>query len=292
MQRKRLVYRADDVGYTKTCNDGVFKALDQGSIITSVDVMLETPGSEDALYRLRDYPWLSIGWHCHLWGSPVADHKLVPHMIDEEGRFIWRHKHNHKDEVPYEEAYIEFEAQIERCIRILGKAPDTTQIYNNMPMDQARWDICAKYGIAVNVLKENNGWAKNIIRPEEYKDLDYQTFSRRTPSGKRAGENGSDFDLAKFNEYQPEEDIMAVTWQDEEIIKIGGHPGFLDDYIFNESSCNIHRVRDVVAVTNPKVLKWISDNNIELVNQRDVLNGTNEFQEHLRAIGSPLAVRY
>lgn len=83
--RKRLVYRADDIGYTKTFNDGAFKAIENG-IVTSADVMLDTPGSVDALERLRDYPWISVGWHSgHLWGSAVADPRLVPHMVDGTG---------------------------------------------------------------------------------------------------------------------------------------------------------------------------------------------------------------
>ena len=41
--RKRLVYRADDVGYTHVFNEGTFLALDKG-IVTSVDVMFDTPG--------------------------------------------------------------------------------------------------------------------------------------------------------------------------------------------------------------------------------------------------------
>jgi chitin disaccharide deacetylase len=86
----KLVIRADDVGYTDICNIGTFKTLEQG-ISTSADVMLDTPGTEDALLRLLEMPWISIGWHTHFWGSPVLDPTEVPSLVEEEnGRIRFR----------------------------------------------------------------------------------------------------------------------------------------------------------------------------------------------------------
>ena len=69
----KLIIRIDDVGYTEVHNLGSWKAIEQG-IATSADVMLDTPGTEDALRRLRDYPWISVGWHSHFWGIYRAGH--------------------------------------------------------------------------------------------------------------------------------------------------------------------------------------------------------------------------
>lgn len=51
---QKLVIRADDVGYTPVGNIGVFETFDKG-YSTSADVMLESPGTLDALRRLREY---------------------------------------------------------------------------------------------------------------------------------------------------------------------------------------------------------------------------------------------
>lgn len=64
----KLIIRADDVGYTVTHNDGTMKTIEEG-ITTSADLMLDCPGTEDACIRLRQFPWISIGWHTHFWGS-------------------------------------------------------------------------------------------------------------------------------------------------------------------------------------------------------------------------------
>ena len=58
---RKMVVRADDVGYTDVCNIGTFETITNG-IVTSADIMLDAPGTEDALKRLKELPWISIGW--------------------------------------------------------------------------------------------------------------------------------------------------------------------------------------------------------------------------------------
>ena len=45
--RKRLVYRADDVGYTEAFDLGIYQAFDQG-IASSADVMFDSPHTVQA----------------------------------------------------------------------------------------------------------------------------------------------------------------------------------------------------------------------------------------------------
>lgn len=81
----KLIVKADDYGYTPTYNDGTIKAIEEG-LVTTVDLMLDTPGVEDAIERIKAYPWISVGWHSgHYWGVPAADPKLVPSMVNAEG---------------------------------------------------------------------------------------------------------------------------------------------------------------------------------------------------------------
>ncbi|MCK7536433.1 MAG: ChbG/HpnK family deacetylase [Marinilabiliales bacterium] len=71
---RKMVVRADDVGFSKVCNIGAFETIEKG-VVTSADIMLDSPGTEDALERLRALPWISVGWHMHMWGAPVLDHE-------------------------------------------------------------------------------------------------------------------------------------------------------------------------------------------------------------------------
>ena len=85
----KMIIRADDIGFSEVCNIGSFVTFDRG-LSTSADVMLDCPGTEDALRRLRDYPWISVGWHTHMWGSPVLGAAAVPSLAEHGGEFDGR----------------------------------------------------------------------------------------------------------------------------------------------------------------------------------------------------------
>ena len=86
--------------------------------------------------------------------------------------------------------------------------------------------------------------------------------------------------------------IDWITWQ-------AWHPGYLDYYAYrlgervNRARAQqfvISRVQDVSAMTDPRLKNWIKQNNIELVNFRDALYGSQEYQNHLKATGSDLSM--
>jgi predicted glycoside hydrolase/deacetylase ChbG (UPF0249 family) len=104
--------------------------------VTSVDVMFDCPGTEDALERIRKRPWLSIGWHNHCWGKPILGASRVPSLVRPDGHFKWtvadgtalvsdgvkqRAAVEHlENEINYEEVVAEFRAQMELCKKIVG----------------------------------------------------------------------------------------------------------------------------------------------------------------------------
>ena len=298
---KKLAYSSDDVGYTLAYDLGCLKAFDQG-ISTHADVMFDSPHTVEMLHWLKERPWLSIGWHRHLWETPVADKALIPHMVDEEGRFRWRH-HNQQwmAEVPYEEAYIEFEAEMKLCHDILGKYPDICSITKTEPdneLERAFKDICDKYDIMYG-FKEDG-------RLERWNGLDMKSWCFG-PNNTRLGDftfqkggfnpwtAGAKFnppyDLAIFKEYNTSRNIMSITWEnDDQICWTNGHTGYLDDYVMQESSATIHRVEELRGCVDPKVREWIIANKIELVNFKDALTGSHDYQDHLKEINSDLWV--
>ena len=86
---RKMVVRADDIGMSKVANLGTFEAIEHG-VVTSADVMLDSPGTQDALERLKGYPWISVGWHMHMWGAPVSDPTRVASLIEKTGQFAGR----------------------------------------------------------------------------------------------------------------------------------------------------------------------------------------------------------
>ena len=278
----KLIVRADDVGYTVIHNEGTFRTLEHG-ITTSCDLMLDTPGFADACRRLRDYPWISIGWHTHFGGRPVLSASEVPSMVDEAGRFKWRKDRTLMQTVDYDEAVRECRVQLERCRDLLGRIPDTWSMggFHN-PLNKAIETVCDEYGIAHDFLQGIGYNGKKIVCKEEYLDKRLYEITLKDSSYIKS------LKVEDFPFYHPAEAMMAMPVEEDKIAMFSRHPGFLDDYVLAESSCTLPRVKDVEALCDERVIQWIIDNRIELVNHRDALYGTNEYQEHLKETGSPL----
>lgn len=299
--RKRLIYRCDDVGYTATYDAGIFNVIDAG-IGCSADVMFDAENCVEALMKLKERPWVSIGWHRHLWEKPVLDPQEVPSMVDENGRFKWGHRNNQfKKEVTYEDAYKEFKAEMALCYKVLGRYPDVASMGTfdaRIPLEAAFYDVCKEYGIVTNYFQACVFRERKLGESEE----DYQEMLKnaKTPIDEQWKEKniiscpiavGGSYDLKNFSEYQPIIPMTNLVWSDkEEIYFYGWHPGFLDDHIFKESSLSIHRVKEYVDALSFDYQNWLIENHIELINFRDALYGTNELQDHLKAINSPLYI--
>lgn len=281
----KLIVKADDYGYTKRCNDGTIKAIEDG-IVTVVDVMLDTPGTVDALERIKDYRWVSIGWHGgHFWGSPVADPALVPSMINEQGRFKWRKDRSLQKTVVYEEAVTEMRAELERCIRILGRTPDFTEVFgDDSVMSRARKAVCDEYGIKYGFATTIHG--DTILPPaEEHKKCNIEKVD---PQFQYPGAMGRDKDVVKQN-YFPINHFKKYLDVNKDITYLSSwHPGYCDDYIAAESSMAYCRDIDVEALCSDELKQWIIDNKVELVNYEDAVFGWNIYQNYLRTAGSPL----
>lgn len=279
--RKRLVFRVDDVGYTPAYDMGAYRVFESG-IGCSADVMFDSPDTKAALEYLKDKPWISIGWHRHLWESPVLPPEEVPSLVKENGRFKWGHRDRKRmEEATFEDAYKEFDAEMQLCLSILGRVPDVANVSaSDLPLEQAFKAIVEKYGIAHNIFSSAKDHRHQTKCDPKYEHLHYYSSGLAT---------NSSYKLEDFKDYDPLSKMTALTWSDEEeIFMYGWHPGYCDDHIMAESTCNIHRCKELEAVLSEEFKNWIITNKIELLNQRDVLNGTSEFQDHLKEINSPL----
>ena len=281
--RKRLIYRCDDVGYTEAYDLGIFKVLDSG-IGCSADVMFDSEHAPEALKKLKERPWLSVGWHRHLWERPVLPPEEVPSLVNEEGRFKWGHRRQDlMKEASYEDAYKEFRAEAQLCYDILGRYPDVASYRESeLPLEKAFRDVLIELGIPHNYFYAEGSPRRPVktVPLEQYAHLNIISDMSAVSQSYR---------MEDWAAYDPYKGLMNPKWTEkEEIFFYGWHPGYLDDHILAESSCSIHRVRELQCALSEKYRRWIIDNHIELINFRDALYGTSEFQDHLRETGSDL----
>lgn len=291
--RKRLVYRCDDVGYTPAYDMGIFDVLDSG-IGCSADIMFDACHAKEALEFVKERPWLSVGWHRHLWESPVLPPEEVPSLVDEEGRFKWRHRKGYlMDEATYEDAYKEFKAEMELCYSILGRYPDVASFRDkDNGLERACKDVILELGIPHNYFV--NDPANIHFRPDRdgrapgpQATCDPKWEDRHIISADVQPTKG--FALEFLDDFEPLKKLTALKWTDqEEIYFYGCHPGFLDAHIYAESTSTLHRLKEYRDALSDEYRNWLIENKVELINFRDALYGTNDFQDHLKEINSPL----
>jgi chitin disaccharide deacetylase len=316
-KKMKLIMRGDDVGYSEVTNIGTFKAIDKG-VVTSADVMFDTPGTLDALERLSKRPWISIGWHGHCWGKPVLGPDKVPSLIDKDGHFKWSMRDGTAlvgdglskrdelvklaNEVNYDEAVVEFRAQMLLCVKILGRAPDTGGGGSDSMVGKAMSQVAKEFGLKSGWFTRGGGTmvygtrtltAQTTPCAPEYKHLNIY-MPMQSSTTKYMLEPPGKFEAEKYNPMVGlRSDGDGIL--DKEIVQLAFHPGFIDDYIATDGGIqfNMNRVRvlDVVFLCSQELLEWIKEKKIELINQRDALYGTCEYQNHLRDIGSDLYMR-
>lgn len=296
---RKLVVRIDDVGYTPVNNMGAFEVFDHG-VGTAADVMLDTPGTVDALERLRDYPWISVGWHTHFWGSPVLEADRVKSLVDP-ARGHFRADILTADDLDAEELRAEMRAQLERCIRVLGRAPETSQAMGpETKFSRIKAEICREYGIVTDFAFDVRGPAdapEYVPPADRWREKGIYWMSPGPAYADLFGDSIAEagrYDPVKYYtedrggmELLPEGAIAGQAW----------HPGWVDYYMCREGDRGPNarkflecRPIDAHALCSEKLKGWIRENRIELMSFRDALYGTREVQEHLRSIGSDLYV--
>ncbi len=325
---RKMVFRADDVGFSKVCNIGSFEAIENG-VVTVAAVMLADPGTEDALERLKALPWISVEWHMHMWGAPVLDPKQVPSLVEKGGQFDGRFRMDlsRAEDVVYDEAVSELRAQLDRCIRILGRVPDTGGgNRSSSPWGRAVKQVSDDYGLVYNFTSDaapvsdkwiehikaakaaGEEWAKYYEVPDKkLGKCDEKWASRKiyNPGGTNGTINLLTDSISSVEKnydpvlYYTEDPNGILGYPDDWIFTKAWHPGYVDYYVYrlgervNRARAQqfvVGRTQDVAAMCDPRLKNWIKENRIELVNFRDALYGTREYQNHLKLIGSDLAI--
>ena len=252
----RLIVRVDNIGWDSGGNDAARRSIEHG-IATAVHVRLDAPETASALQRLKDYPWISVGWQCDFLGKPVRAAEKVPTLVDRNGNF--RPDLITAQDVSRIEALLELRAELFRCASFLGYIPT----YRNRVFSKT-----SPFGRAIGEIDQEFGIVTRFVREPDAADtdaLDEQWENRR---------------IVRMPRPEPSDDAAGAFLRCAEPLLARDENTWISQWTPETAE----------ALCDSRLTDWIAENGVELVNYHDALFGTREYQNHLRGTGSDLSV--
>ena len=248
---RKVVIRADDLGYSEAVNYGIAKTVKEG-LIKSVGFMTNMPYSEHGWNLIKDSD-ICLGQHTNICvGKPLTDPKFISSICDENGYFksSKEYRNAKEDFVVLDEVILEIEAQYQRFKEITGREPDYFE------------------GHAVS----SANFFKGLEIVAQRHGLDYLGFALDGPVTFRNTKLRVSME-SMGEDYNPTEVIKRFSlndYEDDECGMFVCHPGWLDEYILNNSSLTINRTKEVTMLCDPEVKSWLENHDVNLVTYSDL----------------------
>lgn len=249
---KKVVFRADDLGYSEGVNYGIDKAIRQG-LIGSLGVMVNMPASQHGVDLVKGYD-IALSVHVTISsGRPLTDPSCIPSLVQEDGTFqpSYAYRSSTKDRVVFEEALLEVEAQYQQFVAFFGRKPDYMEGHAvaSATFFRAIETIADKYGVTYSGLP--------------------QDFSQPICIGNSQVRMNVECMLP---DYDPSAMVQRVVSQmTEEVVELFVcHPGYLDQELLDTSSLTLARPLEVAMLTDPRTKSWLEEQGVALLDYRDL----------------------
>ncbi len=257
----KLIIQSDDFGITRAVSLGCIHGIKNG-VIRNTGMFANMPWIEECVDWIRPYlNQIAFGIDLNATTGPsILGHTMIPTLTKVNGDFYgseenrsFDNEQNSFDHLAEfkDELYLEFKAQIERYIELVGHKPD--YIHNHAYGTKTTLDVtrilAKEYGVQST---------SNLLDRNEVKGAGMGWYVYGGP------------------EAQIEIDPISYVIKDKGNLlqhkygHIVTHCGYVDSVLFNLSSFNTCRTKDLEAFTSNEVKKWINDNNIELITFKDL----------------------
>lgn len=241
---KKLLLRADDMGFSEAVNYGIAKTIREG-LIRNCGVMVNMAATGHAVSLLRDAP-CCLGLHCNLSvGQPVCNPSKVKSLVDENGIFHTSRQYRDAREefASVEDFRSELTAQYQRFLHLFGRKP----AYFEAHAVKSR-NLC----IALEQVAKDNG----LFYQPSFCDFSLGgTYVINTPNhSMEPGYNARSAIKAELSKAQDGSCHLYVC-----------HPGYLDRYLMDNTSLAFPRMDEVEMLCDPEIGRWLSEEGFELV---------------------------
>ncbi|MEG2917438.1 MAG: chitin disaccharide deacetylase [Clostridium sp.] len=243
----KLIINADDLGLSKGVNLGIIEAHKNG-IVTSSTLMTNMAECDHALNLIKDNPNLGVGIHLVLTaGKPISNN--VPSLINGDGYFKKINDIIMNGKV--EDIKREFISQIERFYS-LGLNPSHIDSHHHVHgiegINPIVLELSKEYSIPVRNVNNRKFSEDDGVKTTEY-------FSE-----KFYGKNIS-------TDYLKE--LLSET-RGYESVEIMCHPAYIDYELYNMSSYNKERAKELFVLTSSNIKEFIKAQHIQLISYKDI----------------------
>lgn len=258
--KKKLLLRADDLGYSEAVNYGIEKSVKQG-LIDNVGIMLNMPATAHG-YELLKSENIAFGQHTNICaGKPLANPKDIPSLVERDGSFksSRTYRNSAEDFVVFGEALIEIEAQYQQFLYLFNRKPD---YFEGHAITSKTFFKALAYFAEENNLKyagipegqDPNGIIGNDASLWIGETKVYMTMK------------------SMKKDYDPWETLknMVMNAHEDGVDMMIFHPGYLDDFILNHSSLLIPRTKEVAMLTDEGVKSFLGEHDMETVDYREL----------------------
>jgi predicted glycoside hydrolase/deacetylase ChbG (UPF0249 family) len=249
---KYLIVNADDFNLTEGVTRGILDGHRHG-IITSTTVMVNLPGLLRSRDLARETPGLGLGLHVNLTlGAPVLDARLVPSLVDANGRFIRDRERLGEAGAP-SEIRDEAAAQAKRFEQAFGCRP--THLDTHYHMHRLPRVLAAVLEVAHDLRVP-----VRAVTP----DMALQIRNSGLPAPDRmVGDVGPDA-------YWTWDNLVSLIHALEEgVTELMCHPGYADEAL-SDSSYRTQREGELKSLCDPRPMGALAMDGVELINYRDL----------------------
>lgn len=240
----RLIVNADDFGMTQGNTIGILLAHQQG-IVTSTTCMMNMPYAEFALEQAKKHPHLGIGIHLVLTvGKPLLTG--AQSYTDKDGYFLKRNTYpDNKPHADPTELYHEWKAQIEKFIAISGHKPTHLDSHHHVHLLPDHIEVTKQL-------------AKEYDLPIRQRTQIIETYEF-IPCYDKMDEEDISLDYL-YNIFQSHQDSLELMC----------HPGLIDQRLYDMSSYNLPRMKELELLTSQEIKQFIEKHHIELINFQSI----------------------
>ncbi|MDP2928936.1 MAG: ChbG/HpnK family deacetylase [Candidatus Omnitrophota bacterium] len=262
---KYLIVTADDLGLTKSINEGISRACRDG-IVKSVSVIPTGEAFEDALKTIKDLSLKEIGAHLSLTETKP---------ILKSSKFFKDHNQLFFDlflkRVDLREVYIELKAQIE-LLSNSGVKITHINSHEHVHIIPEILDIfialAKEFNIPAIRYPRNDRAARPLDINDTYKKIILSHFSGRTKDiFKTSGLLYTDSFLGLLDAGKLKENLLMemLNGLKNGITELVCHPGFLSPEVLEYYRWHMGCEEELFALTDDRIKNTIKNNNIRLI---------------------------